>query len=317
MALAEAGDPRFQAKPVDGAKGVKVILPEMVKSRRGCSAWAPASRTKSASKSRGRKTWDDEEPAHIVRLSAFRIGKYLLTNAEFRCFLDEHGYDQQDLWSVEGWKWRTGQWDLDLSVYSEDVREDVRRRLARRPVERRSQPFFWDDPQWNAANLPVVGVSWFEAEAYCNWLKALTGKNYRLPAEAQWEKAARGDDGRLWSWGDDWDTERCNSGEAGDALVPPLLWVCTRMAPAPAVHRIWAMSWNGVRIGLTMRNTSAVRMCRWSIRLDQRRAESACCAAARGASIGTSSVRLPVLVRAGLLRRRYRFSSGVLPYLIF
>jgi formylglycine-generating enzyme required for sulfatase activity len=49
---------------------------------------------------------------------------------------------------------------------------------------------------------PVVGVTWYNAMAYCNWLARLTGKPYRLPSEAEWEKAARGTDGRIWPWGD-------------------------------------------------------------------------------------------------------------------
>ena len=88
-----------------------------------------------------------------------------------------------------------------------------------RPVENRNRPFFWDDPKWNADNLPVVGVCWFEAEAYCNWLATVTGQPYRLPSEAEWEKAARAVtspslqtmSGNLWPWGNTWNNDRCNN----------------------------------------------------------------------------------------------------------
>ena len=63
-------------------------------------------------------------------------------------------------------------------------------------------PQFWKDESYNAPNKPVVGITWFEAHKYCRWLSRKTGKNYTLPTEAQWEKAARGTDNRTWPWGD-------------------------------------------------------------------------------------------------------------------
>ena len=57
----------------------------------------------------------------------------------------------------------------------------------------------------------MVGVSWYEAVAYCRWLSMETGNPYRLPTEAEWEKAARGTDGRLYPWGNDFVAELCNT----------------------------------------------------------------------------------------------------------
>ena len=65
------------------------------------------------------------------------------------------------------------------------------------------------------AGHPVVNVTWRDAMAYAAWLSEKTGRPYRLPTEAEWEKAARGDDGRLWPWGNDWDPERANCRPAG------------------------------------------------------------------------------------------------------
>lgn len=57
---------------------------------------------------------------------------------------------------------------------------------------------------------PVTGVSWYDALAYCKWLSEVTGVPYRLPTEAEWEYAARGPQGRPYSWGGEWQAQRCN-----------------------------------------------------------------------------------------------------------
>ena len=63
---------------------------------------------------------------------------------------------------------------------------------------------FRHDPRFACANQPVVGVSWFDAVAYCEWLSAVWGRRFRLPTEAEWERAARaGLDQKLYPWGDE------------------------------------------------------------------------------------------------------------------
>ncbi|MDA1140342.1 MAG: SUMF1/EgtB/PvdO family nonheme iron enzyme [Planctomycetota bacterium] len=70
------------------------------------------------------------------------------------------------------------------------------------------RPEFWDDPKYNQPDLPVVGVDFFDAYAYANWL------GRRLPTASEWEKACRGQDGRMFPWGEEWQPERVNANDS-------------------------------------------------------------------------------------------------------
>jgi len=85
-------------------------------------------------------------------------------------------------------------------------------------------PGHWDEGKVpkGMESHPVVNVSWFDALAYCRWLGEATGKSISLPTEAQWEKAARGDqDQREYPWGDNFETTRCNTWELGLRSTTP------------------------------------------------------------------------------------------------
>ena len=131
----------------------------------------------------------NEKPQRTVELPTYWIGKTEVTNTQFRPFVAGDGYSNRAYWTDNGWAWRQ--------------------------QAKRIQPYYWADPHWNGDNYPVVGVTWYEAVAYCNWLSAQTGQDFRLPTEAEWEKAARGTDGHICPWGNTWAVGNANSAEIG------------------------------------------------------------------------------------------------------
>ena len=117
---------------------------------------------------------DNEHPRRQVETAAYAIGETPVTNAQFADFVRE-GYGARALWSAEGWVFR--------EAFSID------------------RPRFLNDEAWRAyldPEQPVVGVSWYEADAFAR------SRGLRLPSEIEWERAARGDDGRRFPWGDEW-----------------------------------------------------------------------------------------------------------------
>lgn len=152
--------------------------------------------------------------------------KYPVTNIQFARFVKEDGYQTREYWSEAGWEWRAGKYD---SRSLEGVERDW---LEHRPLSKRNIPYYWHNIELSNPIVPVVGVCWFEAEAYCNWLaKKIVavpeGYVIRLPRNDEWERAARGTDGREYPWGEGfnkaaantWDSEATGSGLGGTTAV--------------------------------------------------------------------------------------------------
>jgi formylglycine-generating enzyme required for sulfatase activity len=121
----------------------------------------------------------DEIPVHKVYLDAYRIDKYEVTNAQYKAFVDATNHRPPKLWQPA--------------------------RPAGGPARPRdgSGPGITYPPE--KADHPVVYVDWYDANEYCHWI----GK--RLPTEEEWEKAARGPDGRIFPWGNTFDVKKANS----------------------------------------------------------------------------------------------------------
>jgi formylglycine-generating enzyme required for sulfatase activity len=242
-ALGILGDPRFERK--SGPYG-EYLLPPMIEIPAGSY---PIGDDES--------DYDFEKPAHSVKLDSFQIGMFPVTNAEYKCFLDAKGYEDKQWWDTEEAKaWLRGEatsegpkqgWRDNRKTYqswSEDfirglvVQNRITSKQAEDWITIRNwsderfeqqlddwypsgrvyrQPEFWNDTRFNNPLQPVVGITWFEARAYCNWLTATVGiqdQAFRLPTEVEFEAATRGSKGRAFPYGKEFDSTRCNTFES-------------------------------------------------------------------------------------------------------
>ncbi len=129
----------------------------------------------------GEFTFSEDNPdlgrtAEMITLAEFWIGLTEVANAQYAAFIDAGGYDDRDLWTEDGWTWRSAQ--------------------------AHAAPGCWQDAAFNAPDQPITCVNWYEANAYAAWLSRETGLDVRLPSVEEWEKAARGTAGRRYPWGD-------------------------------------------------------------------------------------------------------------------
>jgi len=147
-----------------------------------------------------------ESPAHTVTMSAFSIGKFEVTNEEYASFVEAGGYNNKEYWLIDeeyaegpetGWSWKERE-KITAPSYSNYTTG------AKDAWDLTKSPYWKDLAYSSEATSPVVGVSWYEAYAYCKWLSAQTGETYRLPTEAEWEYAGRGPQSNIFPWGNDY-----------------------------------------------------------------------------------------------------------------
>jgi formylglycine-generating enzyme required for sulfatase activity len=178
VVLGKLGDPRKGVgRPADGLPNIDWVLV------------APGPFVMGAKKA----TWDwaEETPqfnCHLIR-KAYRLSRYPVTVAQYAAFVGAGGYREVKYWTKAGWEWRQSE-----RVESPKDYEEV----------------------YQTPNHPRVGVSWYEAVAFCRWLSERLGFEVSLPTEAQWERAARHTDGRSYPWGEAADAgARANVNESG------------------------------------------------------------------------------------------------------
>jgi formylglycine-generating enzyme required for sulfatase activity len=135
----------------------------------------------------------EEQPQYTLHLPAYYIAETPVTNVQYAAFVRATHYQtkaEEIGWSFVG------------------TRIDVKKIIGAN----------WQHPTGPGSDIsqkrdhPVVQISWHDAVTYCEWLSEATGRDYRLPTEAEWEKAARGRYGRIYPWGNEWNPKRCNNG---------------------------------------------------------------------------------------------------------
>ena len=254
------GDLRFIPQTING---IQVIWSELVS--------VPGGQATIGSRRLDRGAFEDERPRHQIDIAPFFLGCTPVTNVEYDRFIQADGYDTQTYWTPTGWQWRQGKlqesgpvedW-LEMRRYFLENPDEIEKRLrdgrwmpstadtwryltglseeeARErlmqefPVQAHERPHYWDDPAYNVPNQPVVGVTWYEATAYCAWLAEqlrvagcelrvwrrgeLETVNpepgtlaVRLPTEVEWEWAAGGPRHTTYPWGRKFDLDRANT----------------------------------------------------------------------------------------------------------
>jgi formylglycine-generating enzyme required for sulfatase activity len=135
-----------------------------------------------------------EQPRRTVYIAEFDIAHAPVTVSQYAAFLNTSAVREKQWWSLEGWAWLNGEfWAWGR--------------------ENRWQPEAWEIQRKRPFH-PVVGLTSFEAEAYCAWVSKECKQIVRLPSEEEWEYAARGDDGRPYPWGEVFNPEFTNTLES-------------------------------------------------------------------------------------------------------
>lgn len=116
------------------------------------------------------------------KVDLFFIAKDPITNAQYQIFLDdENGYQNTEWWEYYKYAASWHKWNSEVKL-----------------------------PVMLGKNLPRTIVSWFDAMAFCRWLSHKTHLSIKLPTERQWQRAAQGDDNRIYPWGNEFSPEKCN-----------------------------------------------------------------------------------------------------------
>lgn len=160
----------------------------------------------------GSERWADAQPVQEIWVDTFYISRYPVTNGQYRQFIEGRGYRRREYWTTQGWEWVEGAGKAHPAYHWAEARLDP--------------------------DLPVVGVCWHEAVAYARW------SGTRLLTEVEWEKAARGSDGRRYPWGNKFDQSKCNTFETGAKHLKGLMPVGRHSPEGDSPHGVADMAGN-------------------------------------------------------------------------
>ncbi|MBL7789360.1 MAG: SUMF1/EgtB/PvdO family nonheme iron enzyme [Chitinophagales bacterium] len=204
-----------------------------------------------------------------INFYKFKIGKYLVTNSDFKLFIEDGGYTNIEYWNglmSEGWikgnlevieRIRLDWLEKVHLHHAKEIRDGEinESRLVEESFHRtapRQLPFYWDDNRFNQSNQPVVGINFWEAEAYCRWLTLrarkektiLSTEKFSIPTEFEWERTIRiNANDSIYPWGDTWieskahvSTNQLNMRQPSPVGVYEELW---KNGPCDMCGNVW------------------------------------------------------------------------------